>query len=183
MAGGKFFFGVHLETRRLLQAALADPTLMVNERKLLLQIYNGDPNSGPYPAHPTTPLLEVRHDSPQFRPDLLEQASLTKRPGKFTDPPKPEAFNLPTDAAIRWLGSVTIFKRLRHHGWIRPLEPSAPGRTSLYPVSGLLAAQLRMEQGELPPPLPSEISARARCRVQLAERSETTLKSVPGLNA
>ncbi len=62
--------------------------------------------------------------------------------------------NLTTKEAIWSLGSPRLFQRLRYHKWIKPLYQS---RDALYPMSQLNAAQRRLEEGERPPPLPSEI--------------------------
>ena len=72
----------------------------------------------------------------------------------------PVPFNVSTAEAIRLFGSVKLFRRMRHAGWIRPLEPSAPGRPSLYPFSRLVAAQERLERGDFPPLLPSDARLR-----------------------
>lgn len=75
--------------------------------------------------------------------------------------------NLNTKEAMFAFGSSRLFKRLRCHGWLKPLEPS---RDALYPRSRIEAVQKRMEDGELPPELPSDIAARAK---RLAERKLT----------
>lgn len=67
--------------------------------------------------------------------------------------------NLTTAETIVALGSSNLFKRLRHHRWLIPLQPSRPGRPSLYPLSRVLAAQARMESGDFPPALPCELRA------------------------
>ena len=69
----------------------------------------------------------------------------------------PTHANLTTAQAIAFFNSLKLFRRLRHHCWIRPLERSAPGRPSLYPLARLQAAQERMERGEFPPLLPCEL--------------------------
>jgi hypothetical protein len=73
---------------------------------------------------------------------------------------KPEVhlqkLNLSSRECAVMLGSVALFRRLRHHGWLRPLQESRPGRSSLYPYSRLEAVQERLERGEFPPPLPCE---------------------------
>lgn len=71
--------------------------------------------------------------------------------------------NLKTKEAVKAFGSPRLFQRLRFHGWVKPLAPS---RDALYPVSRIMAAQERMEKGELPPELPSEIKARAKSRAE-----------------
>jgi len=68
-------------------------------------------------------------------------------------------FNLSTKEAVAAFGSVALFRRLRHHRWIKPVMASRPGRTALYPVRQLEKAQARLEAGELPPPLPCEAKA------------------------
>jgi hypothetical protein len=65
--------------------------------------------------------------------------------------------NWSTKEVIEALGSANLFKQLRFHKWLLPLKESRPGRRSLYPVTRVLAVQARMEAGEFPPPLPSEI--------------------------
>jgi len=72
--------------------------------------------------------------------------------------------NLTTKEAVRAIGSPRLFQRLRFYGWIKPLFPS---RDALYPWNRLKAVQDRMEQGNLPPLLPSEIKAKA---MRLSER-------------
>jgi hypothetical protein len=66
-------------------------------------------------------------------------------------------FNLNTSETIAALGSTALFRRLRYHGWLRPLEESRPGRPSLYPMRRIEAAQDRLEGGEFPPLLPCEL--------------------------
>jgi len=65
--------------------------------------------------------------------------------------------NLSGHECVVVLGSTALFRRLRHHGWLRPLQESRPGRSCLYPVSRIEAVQLRLEGGEFPPPLPCEV--------------------------
>jgi hypothetical protein len=72
-------------------------------------------------------------------------------------------FNLKTSEAIQLIGSASLFKRLRFHGWIRPLFKS---RDALYPISRLVAVQQRMESGEVPPLLPSEERAQSASRLR-----------------
>jgi hypothetical protein len=72
--------------------------------------------------------------------------------------------NLTTKEAMRAIGSPRLFQRLRYHRWIQPLFPS---RDALYPWTRIKAAQERMERGDLPPLLPSEIKAKA---MRLSER-------------
>jgi hypothetical protein len=64
--------------------------------------------------------------------------------------------NLNTRETIAALGSTALFRRLRHHGWLKPLEESQPGRPSLYPMTRIEAAQAKLEAGEFPPLLPCE---------------------------
>jgi hypothetical protein len=79
--------------------------------------------------------------------------------------------NVNTKDAIRAIGSSRLFKRLRHHRWIRPLCSS---RDVLYPWAQILAAQLRMEKGDMPPLLPSENMERAD-----RQRKRTMLRPIP----
>lgn len=81
-------------------------------------------------------------------------------------------FNVSTAEAIRLFGSSKLFKRLRFHHWIEPLEISAPGRPSLYPLPRLAAAQARMEGGDFPPPLPSEEAEATRRFTAKRERTQ-----------
>lgn len=67
--------------------------------------------------------------------------------------------NYSTKQVIEALGSKRLFQRLRHAGWLVPLYPS---RDCLYPVRRLLEVQDRMERGELPPLLPSELNRRSQ---------------------
>ncbi len=67
--------------------------------------------------------------------------------------------NLTSKEATWMLGSIRLFQRLRYHKWIKPLYPS---RDALYPRGQLEAAQRRMEAGELPPLLPSEVREGAK---------------------
>jgi hypothetical protein len=69
--------------------------------------------------------------------------------------------NLKTREVAQALGSERLFQRLRHAGWLTPLYRS---RDALYPVSQLLRIQARMESGELPPLLPSEVKQRGALR-------------------
>lgn len=70
--------------------------------------------------------------------------------------------NLSTREVQNAIGSIRLFQRLRAAGWIKALFPS---RDSLYPASQIIAAQRRMEEGERPPLLPSEIRSRLRSRL------------------
>ena len=54
--------------------------------------------------------------------------------------------------------SPRIVQRLKHYGWVEPLDPSSSDH--LFPVSRILQAQLRMESGEMPPLLPCELKER-----------------------
>ena len=65
--------------------------------------------------------------------------------------------NLKTREVIKLLGSERILQRLRHHKWLKPLYPS---KDCIYPASRVLQVQKRMENGEMPPLLPSEIRQR-----------------------
>jgi hypothetical protein len=67
--------------------------------------------------------------------------------------------NLRTKEVEAAIGSKRIVQRLRRAGWIKALFPS---RDALYPASQILSAQCRMQAGELPPLLPSEIKQRAQ---------------------
>ena len=71
--------------------------------------------------------------------------------------------NLSTIETVEAIGSSRLFQRLRFHQWLRPLAPS---RDALYPVSRVLAVQARMEQGELPPLLPSEVKELAQRKAE-----------------
>jgi len=81
--------------------------------------------------------------------------------------------NLSSHECVVVLGSTALFRRLRHHGWLRPLQESRPGRSCLYPVSRIEAVQLRLEGGEFPPPLPCEV------RSQLERHGPMSLPSLP----
>lgn len=92
--------------------------------------------------------------------------------------------NYGTADAMRIIGKPTLFKRLRHAKWIKPLEEPARGRTSLYPYSRLTAAQARMERGEMPPLLPCEIKEQERRRrrdIQKASSHERELQPADGI--
>ncbi len=67
--------------------------------------------------------------------------------------------NLSTKEVEAALGSKRLFQRLKHAGWIKALFQS---RDALYPVSRILAVQRRLEAGDVPPLLPSEIKQRAQ---------------------
>jgi hypothetical protein len=69
--------------------------------------------------------------------------------------------NLTTKEVVAAIGSIRIFQRLRNARWITALYPS---RDALYPASQIIAAQQKMEAGEMPPLLPSEIKQRASSR-------------------
>jgi hypothetical protein len=62
--------------------------------------------------------------------------------------------NLTTKEVGKVLGSIKIFQRCRHHNWLSPLTKS---RDALYPASRILDLQARLQKGEMPPKLPSEI--------------------------
>ncbi len=70
-----------------------------------------------------------------------------------------QKLNLTTKETAWMIGSPRIFQRLRYHGWLKPLCAS---RDVLYPKSRILAAQEKMEKGEMPPLLPSEKRERAK---------------------
>lgn len=53
-------------------------------------------------------------------------------------------------------GSPRLVQRIKHHRWIVPLNPNSSDQ--LFPVSRVLNIQVRLESGEMPPPLPSEKS-------------------------
>lgn len=76
----------------------------------------------------------------------------------FSPRPIEGKLNLTTKEAEKAFGSKRLFQRLRHAGWIKALFPS---RDALYPVSRVLVVQRRLESGELPPRLPSEVKQRA----------------------
>lgn len=88
--------------------------------------------------------------------DLMNAEDTAPRPPTAQDL---RVLNVTTKVAARMLGSMRLLKRLRHAGWLLPLYSS---RDALYPVSRIMAAQARMEAGELPPLLPSELRERAR---------------------
>jgi hypothetical protein len=67
--------------------------------------------------------------------------------------------NFTTKEVIAAFGSVRIVQRLRFARWIIALYQS---RDALYPVSQIFAAQRRMESGDFPPLLPSEIKQRKK---------------------
>ena len=69
----------------------------------------------------------------------------------------PVKFNLTSSEAQAAFGSALLFRRLRFHKWIKSLRASRPGRPALYPVGQLKQIQDRLEGGDFPPPLPSEI--------------------------
>lgn len=64
--------------------------------------------------------------------------------------------NLKTKEVKHLLGSPRIFQRCRFHKWIQPLIKS---RDALYPAVQILRVQERMQSGEQPPLLPSEIKS------------------------
>ena len=70
-------------------------------------------------------------------------------------------YNLTTKEVTAVIGSIRLVQRLRYAGWIRPLYAS---RDALYPAAQIESAQRRMQAGELPPLLPSEIKQRARSK-------------------
>jgi hypothetical protein len=74
----------------------------------------------------------------------------------------PAKFNLTTRETVAVLGSTKLFRRLRHYGWLLPLEESRPGRSCLFPISRIELVQAQMERGMFPPLLPSERAANER---------------------
>lgn len=68
-------------------------------------------------------------------------------------------FNLRTKEVERKLGSPRLFQRCRFHKWLVPLVSS---RDALYPAVQVLAVQQRLQRGESPPLLPSEVKTRAQ---------------------
>jgi hypothetical protein len=59
---------------------------------------------------------------------------------------------------IGMLGSRKLFQRARRAGWLIPLVSS---RDNLFSSSQVLALQRRLEAGDLPPLLPSEVKQRS----------------------
>ncbi len=70
--------------------------------------------------------------------------------------------NLTAKEVRRALGSPRIFQRALHAGWLKPLCVS---RDNLFPISRVLELQRRLEAGEFPPLLPSEVRQREARRV------------------
>ena len=91
-----------------------------------------------------------------------------------------QKLNLSSRETVEVLGSAKIFKRLRYYDWLKPLEESRPGRPCLYPYSRIEAVQKRLESGEIPPPLPSEVRAESTIRDQApgALPSESLLSTI-----
>ena len=81
--------------------------------------------------------------------------------------------NYTTKETIILFGSVRLFQRLRFHRWLVPLIPGT--HDALYPLKGILAAQQRLERGEFPPLLPSEIKAKQ-------QRASARLLNLPTAN-
>ena len=78
----------------------------------------------------------------------LHEGTVTEIGGKL---------NLKTKDVVAALGSERLFQRLRFHQWLKPLYQS---RDAIYPAASVVRVQQRMENGELPPLLPSEIKQR-----------------------
>ncbi len=91
--------------------------------------------------------------------DFPQKASAPKEKNPAYTLPPGAKLNLSTKEVTTALGSPRLFQRLRHAKWIKPLYPS---KDSLYPVSQVIAVQRRLEIGELPPLLPSEIKQRRK---------------------
>jgi hypothetical protein len=70
--------------------------------------------------------------------------------------------NLTAKKVRRALGSPRIFQRALHAGWLKPLCVS---RDNLFPISRVLELQRRLEAGEFPPLLRSEVRQREARRV------------------
>ena len=69
-----------------------------------------------------------------------------------------QKLNLSSREAASWLGSPRLFQRLVYHRWLHALDPYS--KDKLYPTSRVMAVQARMEAGEMPPLLPSEVRQR-----------------------
>jgi hypothetical protein len=107
---------------------------------------------------------------PEVMPASVTPVTAGSAFGSDTIPP----FNFTSKQSVRLLGSIKLFRRLRHAGWLRPLEPSAPGRPSLFPYSRLLEVQSRMERGEFPPLLDCEVLEKRRNNT-ISERQKETI--------
>ena len=107
----------------------------------------------------STPIQQpnpVSGDEPKAGPvgaDLLQVLSITLHDSAG----RPKiALNLTTREAIALIGSKRILQRLRHYGWLVPLQDS---RDLLFPVCRVVEVQRRMA-GDMPPPLPCEARGR-----------------------
>ncbi len=121
-------------------------------------IFSPSMNTQSQPPNP------ARGDEPKAGPagaELLQVLSITIHDSAGR--PK-TAVNLTTREASVLLGSPRILQRLRHHGWLVPLQAS---RDALYPVCRVFAVQRRMQAGEMPGLLPCEQRERERRSTQL----------------
>jgi hypothetical protein len=94
------------------------------------------------------------------RPRLGGCAADEKPPSNRPGPPAliSGRLNLSTKEVIHALGSPRMFQRMRAAKWIVPLDQS---RDQIYPAAQILHAQQRLQDGERPPRLPSEVKQRA----------------------
>jgi hypothetical protein len=81
---------------------------------------------------------------------------------KFTNGIPFEPLAVTKSEAMRMIAMPKLVQRWLHHRWVEIVRAGGRGRETVVDFQSLKSAYERYKQGDRPPPLPSEVGAKAK---------------------